>query len=356
MGLSLKTQKKLKRDLSISLLIYTLPVLAIYLYFKLNNGIVSESHLTLPSFLEFTKPAFENLRTWGLVAFMIVLGIIEFAAGLYDDQWTGEERKIDIVSFLAPKLLLPPVIAFFSLIILPNVIPNLENTLSWVPFWGGFFLIAIADDLTQYWYHRLHHQVPFLWRFHRTHHSAPYMGMAMLNRQNFIYTVFFSQIYLTATLTFLGLGLPALFVLGLKSIITLTAHSSVAWDKPFYKYKVLHPIAWVLERLISTPATHHAHHADTSGDGIGHFKGNFGNMFFLWDVIFGTALITRKFPKSYGIRSYKQEEWYAQFLWPIFKSKKEGSALAEGVLSIPVSQKNETTATVNSNVYEPVQS
>ncbi|REH00484.1 sterol desaturase family protein [Flavobacterium aquicola] len=355
MALSSKTQKTLKRDLSISLLIYTLPVLAIYLYFKLNNGIVSESHLTLPSFLEFAKPVFANLQTWGLPVFMIVIGIIEFAAGLYDDEWTGEERKIDIVSFLAPKLIFPPVIAFFSLTLLPVLFPNFANTLSWVPFWGGFFLIAVADDLTQYWYHRLHHQVPFLWRFHRTHHSAPYMGIAMLNRQNFIYTVFFSQIYLTATLVYLGLGLPALFVGVLKSIIIIGAHSSIAWDKPFYKYKVLHPIAWVLERLISTPATHHAHHADTSGDGIGNFKGNFGNMFFIWDIIFGTGLITRKFPKSYGIRSYKQEEWYAQFLWPIFKSKKEGSALAEGVLSIPVSQKKETVL-VDSNVYEQVQS
>ncbi|QOG04464.1 sterol desaturase family protein [Flavobacterium sp. MDT1-60] len=345
---------KLTRDLSISLLLYALPVLAIYLYFKLSNGVVSESHITLPSFLEFTKPAFENIRSWGLIVFMLVLGIIEFTAGLYDDEWTGEERKIDIISFLAPKLILPPIIAFFSLTILPNLIPNLENSLSWVPFWGGFFLIAVADDLTQYWYHRLHHQVPFLWRFHRTHHSAPYMGVAMLNRQNFIYTVFFSQIYLTATLTFLGLGLPALFVLVIKSFIVLGAHSSVAWDKPFYKYKVLHPIAWVLERLISTPATHHAHHADTSGDGVGHFKGNFGNMFFLWDIIFGTGLITRKFPKSYGMKSYKQEEWYAQFLWPIFKSKKEGSALADGVLSVPLRPKPENVTP--GSVYERAQS
>ena len=58
-------------------------------------------------------------------------------------------------------------------------------------------------------------------------------------------------------------------------------------------------------------------------------------MFFIWDIIFGTGLITRKFPESYGMKSYKQEEWYAQFLWPIFKSKKEGSSLAEGVLSLP---------------------
>ncbi len=61
-------------------------------------------------------------------------------------------------------------------------------------------IIAIADDLTQYWYHRLHHQLPWLWRFHRIHHSAPYMGMAMASRQNLLYPVFFSQLYLTAAL------------------------------------------------------------------------------------------------------------------------------------------------------------
>ena len=101
------------------------------------------------------------------------------------------------------------------------------------------------------------------------------------------------------------------------------AHSSIAWDKPFYKYKVLHPIAWVLERFISTPATHHAHHADTSGDGVGHFKGNFGNMFFLWDVIFGTGLITRKFPKSYGTKSYKRKNGMHSFCGQYSNLKKK---------------------------------
>jgi Tfp pilus assembly pilus retraction ATPase PilT len=50
----------------------------------------------------------------------------------------------------------------------------------------------------------------------------------------------------------------------------------------------------LMERTISTPATHHAHHAATTDDGVGYYKGNFGNMFFLWDVIFGTAHISRR--------------------------------------------------------------
>jgi sterol desaturase/sphingolipid hydroxylase (fatty acid hydroxylase superfamily) len=235
---------------------------------------------------------------------------------------------LDITCFVIPRIILQPLTVYFALRLLPLILPGLKDIFTWVPFWWAFFIIAIADDLTQYWYHRLHHQVPFLWRFHRTHHSAPYMGMSMASRQNVIYTIFFSQIYLTAALTYLGLGYAALFVTGLKSLITLAAHSSIPWDKPFYKYKALHPAAWVLERLISTPATHHAHHADSFDDGVGNYKGNFGNMFFIWDVIFKTGIITRKFPSTYGLKHYKQEEWYAQFLWPIFKSKKPGSELA----------------------------
>lgn len=327
--------KNRARDIIISIFIYALPVVAVYIYFDVKGQApwLHNTHAPLnadvPGFFNFIQPIFKNLQSWGFIVIAFVLGVIEFALGLYDNKWTKSERAIDIVCFIAPKVLLVPVTAFFSLKALPFILPGLQNEFSWVPFWGGVFIIAIADDLTQYWYHRLHHQVPFLWRFHRTHHSAPYMGMAMASRQNFIYTVFFSQIYLTAILVYLGLGYAALFVTVIKSVITLSAHSSIAWDKPFYKYKVLHPVAWVLERLISTPATHHAHHADVTDDGIGYYKGNFGNMFFLWDVMFGTGIITRKYPASFGTKHYKQEEWYAQFLWPIFKSKKEGSELSK---------------------------
>jgi sterol desaturase/sphingolipid hydroxylase (fatty acid hydroxylase superfamily) len=299
--------------------------------------------------IKFIEAIFDNLSAWGLPVLILLLGVVEFSLGLYKRKWNKNERILDIVCFTVPKLVVRPLVAYFGLKFLPVLLPGFKAAFEWVPFWWGFFIICIADDLTQYWYHRLHHEVPFLWRFHRTHHSAPYMGMAMASRQNIIYTIFFSQTYLTTALVYIGLGYPALFVKGIKSIITTLAHSSIPWDKPFYEKKWLNPIAWVLERLISTPATHHAHHADSNDDGIGHYKGNFGNMFFLWDVIFGTGLITRKYPNSYGIQHYQGEEWYAQFMWPIFKSKKEGSELSHNgpmVQEDPVQHPVPTTATV----------
>ncbi|PSR56496.1 sterol desaturase [Adhaeribacter arboris] len=271
---------------------------------------------------------FKNLNGWGLPVLVLALGVVEFSLGLYKKHWNKNEIALDLACYTLPKLVIKPLVAYFGLTFLPYILPASKNAFAWIPFVWGALIIAIYDDLTQYWYHRLHHEVPWLWRFHRTHHSAPYMGMSMASRQNIIYTIFFSQTYLTTVLVYLGLGYPALFVKGIKALITTAAHSSIPWDKPFYTYKWLHPVAWVLERLISTPATHHAHHADTTDDGVGYYKGNFGNMFFIWDIIFGTGFISRQYPKTYGIKSYQQEEWYAQLLWPVLKSKKEGSELA----------------------------
>ncbi|WP_236676105.1 sterol desaturase family protein [Chryseolinea lacunae] len=300
--------------------------------------------------IKFIEAIFQNLNTWGLPVLMLIIGIVEFSFGLYKKNWNTNERILDLVCYVVPRIVVRPLVAYFGLKFLPFLLPGFKDAFTWVPFFWGFLILCIADDLTQYWYHRLHHEVPFLWRFHRTHHSAPYMGMAMASRQNIIYTIFFSQTYLTTALVYLGLGYPALFVRGIKSIITTLAHSSIPWDKPFYDNKWLHPIAWVLERTISTPATHHAHHADSNDDGVGHYKGNFGNMFFLWDMIFGTGIITRQYPASYGIKHYQQEEWYAQFMWPILKSKKVGSELSangpmvqEDEVLTPVAKEETTT-------------
>jgi sterol desaturase/sphingolipid hydroxylase (fatty acid hydroxylase superfamily) len=329
MKMEAKTREKIVRDASLSLLIYALPVALMFLSLSI-SGKRPWSQPVQPAISNHWLNVLHNLDGYGLAVFMVLLGILEFSFGLYEKRWTRNERRTDLVCFVAPFFTVGPFFAYFGSKVLPLILPGLKNRFEWVPFFWGFIIICVADDLTQYWYHRLHHQVPWLWRFHRTHHSAPYMGMAMNNRQNLIYTIFFSQIYLTIALVYVGLGVPAVAALFLKSIITTLAHSSIPWDKPFYTHRILHPVAWVLERLISTPATHHAHHADTTDDGVGHYKGNFGNMFFLWDIIFGTGIITRQYPKSYGISHYARDEWYAQFLWPIFKSSVKGSELAPG--------------------------
>lgn len=340
MQIDIAIRDRIVRNALVSLFLYTLPVLLMLATLSL-TGERPWGAGTPDGISQSARESLKIFSTWGLPLFMIALGIVEFFMGFYDKRWDSNEKALDLACFVLPRFVTRPLIAYLGLQILPALLPGLQNKFHWVPFVWGLFIIAVADDLTQYWYHRLHHEIPWLWRFHRTHHSAPYMGMSMANRQNLWYTVFFSQIYLTTALVYLGLGASAVVVLAIKQVITTMAHSSIRWDRPFYTNKVLHPLAWIMERLISTPATHHAHHADTN-DGIGYYKGNFGNMFFLWDVIFGTGLITRQYPKTYGISHYERDEWYAQFLWPVFKSRVPGSELAAGGPVVRIDSPEET--------------
>ena len=54
-----------------------------------------------------------------------------------------------------------------------------------------------------------------------------------------------------------------------------------------------------------------------------HYKGNYGNLLFLWDIIFGTAKITRKYPKEFGVENLSEVSALTQLFWPIFRSPQE---------------------------------
>ena len=60
-------------------------------------------------------------------------------------------------------------------------------------------------------------------------------------------------------------------------------------------------------------------HAD---DPAVNYKGNYGNLLFFWDVLFGTARITRSYPQSYGVENLAPATLGQQLLWPIFPENK----------------------------------
>src|SRR6266498_6126209 len=98
----------------------------------------------------FVAQIFQNLNGWGLTVLALIVGAVEFAYGLYANKWSKNERTLDIVCFVIPKLVVRPFVTYVGLLYLPALFPNGENMFAWVPFWWGFFIIAVADDLTQY--------------------------------------------------------------------------------------------------------------------------------------------------------------------------------------------------------------
>ncbi|MBL0079862.1 MAG: sterol desaturase family protein [Bacteroidetes bacterium] len=193
----------------------------------------------------------------------------------------------------------------------------------------GWQILAflILDDMTQYFWHRLSHSNRMMWKLHRPHHVVEEMGVLVTYRNAILYYALMPGIWFSACLIFLGMGYVYLFYLPIKLVIILLAHSETKWDRFLYKYKFLNPIAWLVERVISTPCTHFAHHGLTAEDGLSHPNGNYGNLLFIWDIIFGTAKITRKYPTKFGAWNQLKEPWYVQLLFPLIRSERPESEL-----------------------------
>ncbi len=259
---------------------------------------------------------------------LLLLGVIEAIGGLYfEDRRTKNDFTIELLSLVTLPTLIQPGIFLVVLWGLGTSFPGLENYFIDSSIWWHILAFLILDDMTQYWWHRLSHANRKMWKLHRPHHVVEEMGVLVTYRNSMMYYALMPGIWFSAALVYLGMGYVYLFYLPIKLIVILLAHSETKWDRLLYRYRILSPLAWVVERTISTPSTHFAHHGLTAEDGVSHPNGNYGNLLFIWDVLFGTAKITRKYPSRFGAWNQMKEPWYVQLFFPLIRSKDKRSEL-----------------------------
>lgn len=272
---------------------------------------------------------------YALLALVIAgLALAEFASRRYRDtvHASTNDTALEVGMTVSLLLITQPLILSGTSAFGHWLAPGMHNAWAALPWWAWAGLLLVGDDMTQYWWHRISHS-PKLWPLHRAHHSASYMSIRITYRNNFFYYLMMPGIWFAGAMVYLGCGWIYLAYIVVKQAVILGAHCAWAWDEPLYRIRVLRPLMWVVERTISTPATHRAHHALTNADGIGHYKGNFGNLLFFWDVLFGTAHITRRYPAEVGLRDdqlFGAERWDKQMFYPLLQSKREHSALKFG--------------------------
>ena len=257
----------------------------------------------------------------GVLAAFIILELL-----LRRFPWRGLRRRdhwLDLAAFAQASVLVGPLIVIGTAAIESKLMPGMAGAWSDVAWYWQFLAFLLFDDLVQYWYHRAAHTYTWLWPVHKFHHTAPYMGVRVIWRNGFFYDLLMPNLWLSGILVYLGFGQVYLVYYVIKLVITMSSHSELRWDAPLYRIPWLHPLAWLVERTVSTPATHFAHHALHEDDGIGHYSGNFGNLMFLWDVLFGTARITRQYPPKFGYDESEQKSedpWYVLIFYPLFRS------------------------------------
>ncbi|QZD91748.1 sterol desaturase family protein [Qipengyuania xiapuensis] len=246
------------------------------------------------------------------------------------EEQTRDDGIVEAVSMVVLLAFTQPMVLFSSAALAGLVAPQYEGALVGINVFAAIGLFLILDDMMQYWWHRASHTFPWLYNLHRAHHNAKYMSVRLVYRNNLFYYAMMPGIWLSGVLIYLGLGWVYAGYIVVKLLVITGAHSDVAWDKPLYAIKWLSPVMWVVERTISTPATHHAHHGRHAEDEATHYKGNYGNLLFFWDVLFGTAKITRSYPKSYGVENLAPATLGQQLMWPVFPENKIEKPVGEG--------------------------
>lgn len=134
---------------------------------------------------------------------------------------------------------------------------------------------VLAIDLYIYAMHRLQHIVFILWRFHVVHHADTAVDTSTALRHHPLEYLLNAAI---GNLLFAPLGLP---------LWVLTCYGIVSLNVAFFQHTNVRLPAWLetmLDTVIVGPALHRAHH---SSDPV-HYNCNFGNVFTIWDRMFGT--------------------------------------------------------------------
>lgn len=247
---------------------------------------------------------------------LLAFALLELRKGDFGAGASRQNTYADVLSaLLAPGVILTAVL-LTSVSVFSRVFPGAVGVLDGLPAVWVFGLLLIGDDLTQYLWHRWTHATPALYALHRSHHSPDYLSIRIVYRNNVVYYLLMPGVWISGAIVAMGGGhVYPLYIL-CKMTVIIAAHSSVPWDEPLWKYRWSRSLMWVVERVISTPATHAAHHGRHVSDGVTHYKGNYGNFLFLWDVLFGTALIRRRWPDAYGIEGLEPWHPIRELFWP----------------------------------------
>lgn len=223
-----------------------------------------------------------------------------------------------LFGMLSNLLLAGTLIGAFTGWLVVQLWPDQSGSLAWVPFWLAFPVIFLSEEAAHYWLHRLSHQNRSLWKIHRTHHSAQHLNVSVVYRYNFFWVFMLPQTWMGAFAVYFGQA-PAYFTaVMITYFVNLATHSSFRWDLWLRERTPasLKGLWWVIERVITLPDTHHAHHAYGRS---AHPNGNYAVTFFLFDVLFGTAKIPNARQENYGLPISPRLHWAEELLWPVVR-------------------------------------
>lgn len=150
--------------------------------------------------------------------------------------------------------------------------------------------MTMVRDFATFASHALHHRIPLLWEFHKVHHSAEVLTPFTVYRKHPVYTAFSTGVDLAIVGPVQGV-VTFLFV-GHADPITLFGANVLYSIFHLCGSNLRHSHIWLsfgpyLSRVFISPAQHQIHHSTAER----HWNKNYGEVFALWDWLFGTLYV-----------------------------------------------------------------
>lgn len=175
--------------------------------------------------------------------------------------------------------------------------------LQWLPQMSVWIYMLIGlllmDLIGAYLVHYVEHKIKFLWRFHLIHHTDTWVDTTTANRHHPGESVIR---FAFTTLGVLLIGTPMWLVFlyqTLSVVATQFNHANISLPRKLDR---------LLSYIIVSPDMHKVHHHYV----LPYTDSNYGNIFSVWDRLFGTFMLLPKDEIKYGIDTHQKPDEHNQ--------------------------------------------
>ncbi len=246
---------------------------------------------------------FENItsiqRSIILVGGITFFWSIESIIPLFNFNYKKLKHAIPNFFFTLTTIIVNFSLAFLLLNSADWVIANNFGLLNWfdsIPFVIHVLLgILLLDLIGAYLPHYIQHKIKFLWKIHLVHHSDHNVDTTTANRHHPFESVI-RFIFTLIGVIVLGTSIGIVFLYqSISLVLSQFNHANI---------KLPSSIDKILSYIIVSPNMHKVHHHYV----MPYTDSNYGNIFSVWDRLFGTHMNLEPSKIIYGVDTFFEKE------------------------------------------------
>ncbi len=234
-----------------------------------------------------------------LVGGIAFFWMVEYAVPLFHFKYNKIKHAGINIFFTITSIIVNFALAFILLKSADWAVQNHFGILQWLPempLWAFTIVGLLLLDLIGAWFvHWTEHRVKWMWKFHLIHHSDTNVDTTSANRHHPGESVF-RFIFTTAGIVIAGAPMWMVFMYqAISVLLSQFNHANIVIPK-----WLDNAMSWVLV----SPDMHKVHHHYV----LPYTDSNYGNIFSIWDRIFGTFMTLDRDKIIYGIDTHMQPE------------------------------------------------